>query len=861
MRCTSRIIVALTLIFSESLVASVYANASLIQGGRVSSTPNQARLVLDIDGPIKYSMFTLANPDRVVVDLKDSKLNGKLFNQSAENHFISNFRISRLNQTDLRVVIDLKKMATPNSFLLKPNAQYGYRLVIDLEEKKRMAGSLIKTTKNNNDNEFNLKNNKTNIEKESPWYIYGNASARVEYYDNRGDPNQALYFSEGGQPYGEFEIHADKRVSPDEQIKSQAFFLANDSDYRSETQNLQAEQLNLMWEKGDAQIPFRLEAGNYYSYLSYRTIQRSLKGLQFELQPETNSATKRQSLLFFTGTPGSNYQSLDPEDNLYAGASWLVSYEGQSFLGINFVNHRVDNEYSTDNISRHQQVVSLVGYTEAEIYGQRLGFETEIGYMTGDDTSGDTTFLDEQDFGILFELTGRSNHLPLSYSARYEKYGEFFNPAAAVNQSNWKNLEFRVNWQFESGPQLTGRIQSFSEDMDSANPKDTDTVGVSLTGPVLAGNKTIFNLDADAFVQTIKDDSYTVDSRTETITLDFSRPFGEGWTVRTGLYAQNEVDDAGAGSKSQTRQVELAFQRDFKFLGDWAYVSPSIVARRMDDKSKSEELEGALTVGVSGTGYSLDAWYSHLDKDQSLSSDSDYFSHTFGLYFSRYEGAHYLEFEADYGDFGLDPGDDATSWRVALEYTYYFDKKPKTKAFKVGIPVGQIKSDKSVFSGLWPGIKLNDALAQLGEQGITNGIPTGNKLIFNTRRLLPNIFRSQKLVLIHDNVDINSSAIIIDFNRTGDGRIQQQIYEDVRQSLLKQFGNPSLNLERGEFDNEIVRNLNSRKFIRVTEWETGKGKVRFGIPRRLDNRLRMEIHFALSFPSQSNPNWGIESVN
>lgn len=120
------------LIFSL-LIAPLSAKNSLVEGVRVWSAPDHSRLVFDVDGPIEHKMFTLDKPNRIVIDFKNSKLKGKLIDPSSEDRFISRLRFAKRNANDFRVVLDMKNQAKPNSFVLKPNKQYGYRLVVDLE--------------------------------------------------------------------------------------------------------------------------------------------------------------------------------------------------------------------------------------------------------------------------------------------------------------------------------------------------------------------------------------------------------------------------------------------------------------------------------------------------------------------------------------------------------------------------------------------------------------------------------------------------------------------------------------------------------------------------------------------------------
>jgi N-acetylmuramoyl-L-alanine amidase len=81
-------------------------------------------------------MFALKNPERLVLDLnaEDSagliaELQSKV---AAEDPYISVLRVGLNRPGVTRVVLDLKAEVRPQVFALKPIAQYGHRLVLDL---------------------------------------------------------------------------------------------------------------------------------------------------------------------------------------------------------------------------------------------------------------------------------------------------------------------------------------------------------------------------------------------------------------------------------------------------------------------------------------------------------------------------------------------------------------------------------------------------------------------------------------------------------------------------------------------------------------------------------------------------------
>ena len=123
-----------TLLTLLLLLASefVFAGTDVLRM-RSWSAPDSTRLVFDISGPVTHKVFTLRNPDRVVLDVVQSTLRADSM-ALKENRFVSAIRTGVRNGNDLRVVLDLKERVSITSFQLKPNGDYGHRLVIDLNE-------------------------------------------------------------------------------------------------------------------------------------------------------------------------------------------------------------------------------------------------------------------------------------------------------------------------------------------------------------------------------------------------------------------------------------------------------------------------------------------------------------------------------------------------------------------------------------------------------------------------------------------------------------------------------------------------------------------------------------------------------
>lgn len=107
--------------------------AATIEGARVWPSPDNTRLVFDLDRTAEHAIFTLKNPYRIVLDLDNASLTANLDELDLTETGIRQIRSAERNGSDLRIVLDMSENMSPKSFALPPNEQYGHRLVVDLE--------------------------------------------------------------------------------------------------------------------------------------------------------------------------------------------------------------------------------------------------------------------------------------------------------------------------------------------------------------------------------------------------------------------------------------------------------------------------------------------------------------------------------------------------------------------------------------------------------------------------------------------------------------------------------------------------------------------------------------------------------
>lgn len=100
---------------------------------RVWAGPDGTRVVFDLSGPPqRYTVNTVRNPDRVVIEIPNAKL-AKSERQLPEGQgYVKQMRVGRQRSGALQVIVDLSSAATAGSFAVGPAGDYGHRLVIDL---------------------------------------------------------------------------------------------------------------------------------------------------------------------------------------------------------------------------------------------------------------------------------------------------------------------------------------------------------------------------------------------------------------------------------------------------------------------------------------------------------------------------------------------------------------------------------------------------------------------------------------------------------------------------------------------------------------------------------------------------------
>jgi N-acetylmuramoyl-L-alanine amidase len=121
---------------AQWILPSAWADASHIASARLWPASEYTRVIFEAAAPIEHQLVVLRQPDRLVLDLARIEPSPALDELASRvqpsDPYVAAIRIGRQSQGFLRVVLDLKTEVRPQVFSLKPVAEYGYRLAIDL---------------------------------------------------------------------------------------------------------------------------------------------------------------------------------------------------------------------------------------------------------------------------------------------------------------------------------------------------------------------------------------------------------------------------------------------------------------------------------------------------------------------------------------------------------------------------------------------------------------------------------------------------------------------------------------------------------------------------------------------------------
>ncbi|MCC6535670.1 MAG: N-acetylmuramoyl-L-alanine amidase [Burkholderiales bacterium] len=123
-----------------TLYPSVAPAHTQIASTRLWPAKEYTRVTLEAASSIRYTVFSVPSPHRLVLDLEGVEpsphLDALASKVTPEDPYVKAIRVGRFKPTVLRVVFDLKGEARAEVFALAPVGSYGHRLVLDIHPLK-----------------------------------------------------------------------------------------------------------------------------------------------------------------------------------------------------------------------------------------------------------------------------------------------------------------------------------------------------------------------------------------------------------------------------------------------------------------------------------------------------------------------------------------------------------------------------------------------------------------------------------------------------------------------------------------------------------------------------------------------------
>ncbi|MCC7325257.1 MAG: N-acetylmuramoyl-L-alanine amidase [Burkholderiales bacterium] len=121
---------------SQLLLPDAWAEMARIASARVWPAQEYTRVIVESNSPLAHQLVVLRNPDRLALDIDGVDASSELLSLpsrvNASDPYIASIRLGRQSASVMRVVLDLKAEVRPDIFALRPVAEFGHRLVLDL---------------------------------------------------------------------------------------------------------------------------------------------------------------------------------------------------------------------------------------------------------------------------------------------------------------------------------------------------------------------------------------------------------------------------------------------------------------------------------------------------------------------------------------------------------------------------------------------------------------------------------------------------------------------------------------------------------------------------------------------------------
>lgn len=692
------------------------------------------------------------------------------------------------------------------------------------------------------------------------WNPYGSLSARSEWFVATGNKAASPYFDRDQQGFVEFDGGFDRAFGDFESLSGYARGVFSASSYRTLEPGFILEGARLAWQKGDGAVPFRFEAGDVFAFTSTRTALVGLRGFTLELQPDLGTPDQALSVLGFAGVTANDYDELTLDDGFFAGTSLLFSDDTDGVLTANAVYHRRGADPAAGLARDVDQTVASVGFTrDIRLFDHQIDIFGEVAHFAGDDASG--LRRNRSDGGWYGEIQGR-NRDGLFYGVSYQRYGDDYRPAAGAVIADHQALESRVGWRFDGGLTLRGRYLDYDDGVATANPVNTRTYGIGLSGPLGADWMPGLSATLDLFRTRIEDEAGLRERETDAFNAAVTMPFDNGWSGRFGLRLQDVETLAPTPSHYISRQADAGITIPWTLGAIAGSVTPGAVVRLIDGAgSDSTEYGPRLALSAYGGPHAVDLSLSAYVYDRKPAGTEDLLAMQAAASYAYSWDRHRLGFDIAYD--GRDPAtsERTDTLRIGLFYSVAF--QATDQGYVPTAEIGDLAATGDIaldFAALSARATIDGLRARLAEAGFGAGAKVGTLHVYDAR-LFENVDNLQRFALVERDGAADRLVAVVELADPANAAEAGRLFQRIEQDLVRRYGPPRDAVDEGAFAaGDFQAQVADGRFARVREWHFADGILRLGIPQRMDGQARIEVQYGAAMPPIRFKRWSVEAL-
>lgn len=696
------------------------------------------------------------------------------------------------------------------------------------------------------------------------WEVEGSTTFRLDHFSATGDTNVSPHRERGFQGFGDLDVTFNRRYSPYNVVEGQFFGTVTRSDLRSEFDGVIPERGTITWTNGEMSLPFRLSAGDIFTFFTPRTINTSLKGMSLEIQPPLVLFGANHSLQMFAGSRVQTFRDEATfEDEQHAGVSWLMSWD-QTDVSLNASRGWRGDDVSLSGDREDQTTVSMAGaITLAPTENHRLLIDAELGYIFGDAIAGG----DDEGFGGFLEARGDVG--PYFYRALFERYDEAFAPIAGAVQGDRQTIETEFGMRFENGVAVRARALETTDNLTQAVDTRTRTLGVNVSGalPDFLGLTSV-NGSLDTFAQQAKSSNGATETINLVANMNINAALSPLMSANLGLLYDDRDDRVGAGDAT-TRQATLNLSRRFQY-GEGAGALTLGMQLRDVDRAAGRDVDIGPSIGVSyrkaSHNFSVNA--NRLFQRPAQNAAALDTTRISAAYDYR-TGPHAFRLDASYDGRSPSTARDTDSYQVGATYTFFF-QKPRASDAAFADPTPRAPLEDVIRTGqigarlkidLLPlGAPIDDTFIMLEDANVLGATPFGRTFVFE-ERYFDSIFERQQLVILTsaNGATLEAAGVVVSTDLARNAADLEDLFTDALSELARDYGTPRV-FEEGRFEADAAQAIVAGRLIRIAEWRVPGGILRLGFPQRLDGQVRLELQFRANMPPVQDTRWSIQDV-